>query len=333
MKILFIYRNPAMGFSIGKVFKSIEEEMAKYLTVDSIELPCSDYSLGSLLCNIKAARNAIKKKKYDIVHITGSEHYLLPFLRKYKTVVTVHDLGFYTNNKLGLRTISKYLFWIRTLPLANYITFISEKSECEALKLVDLKPNHYGVIPNPVNSEYVPSPKKINTNYPIILHVGTSENKNLDSTIIALKGFPCRLRIVGKLTDSQKLVLKLYGIDYENVYDLTDADILQEYINCDFVNFPSLYEGFGMPIIEGQAIGRPVLTSCISPMKEVANGSAIIIDPTKPKEIRKGYEIMGKESDSFIQRGLKNVERFALDKITKQYLEVYKNIFKNIDVK
>ena len=244
-------------------------------------------------------------------------------------MVTVHDLGFYTNNKLGLRTIPKFLFWIRTLPLANYVTFISGKSEREALKLVNLKPNHYGVIANPVNSEYVPSPKAINNNYPIILHVGTRENKNLDSTIIALKGFRCRLRIIGKLTDSQKLVLKLYGIDYENVYDLTDADILREYINCDYVNFPSLYEGFGMPIIEGQAVGRPVLTSSISPMEEVANGSAILIDPTNPKEIRRGYEIMSKEANSLIERGLKNVERFALDKITKQYLDVYKIIFKN----
>ena len=329
MKILFINRNHRMGFSIGKVFKPIVEEMRQYGYVDCIELPCSDYSLRSLWYNIKAARNAVKKEKYDIVHITGSEHYLLPFLRKYNTVVTVHDLGFYTNNKLGLRTIPKFLFWIRTLSLANYVTFISGKSEREALKLVNLKPNHYGVIANPVNSEYVPSPKTINNNYPIILHVGTSENKNLDSTIIALKGFRCRLRIIGKLTDSQKLVLKLYGIDYENVYDLTDADILREYINCDYVNFPSLYEGFGMPIIEGQAVGRPVLTSSISPMEEVANGSSILIDPTNPKEIRRGYEIMSKEANSLIERGLKNVERFALDKITKQYLDVYKIILKN----
>ena len=94
-----------------EVFKPIEEEMGKYNNVDSIELPCSDYSLKSLWYNIKAARNAVKKEKYDIVHITGSEHYLLPFLRKYNTVVTVHDLGFYTNKKLGLRTIPKYLFW------------------------------------------------------------------------------------------------------------------------------------------------------------------------------------------------------------------------------
>lgn len=71
------------------------------------------------------------------------------------------------------------------------------------------------------------------------------------------------------------------------------------------------------------------LTSSISPMEEVANESAILIDPTNPKEIRRGYEIMSKEANSLIERGLKNVERFALDKITKQYLDVYKIILKN----
>ena len=329
MKILFINRNHRMGFSIGKVFKPIVEEMRQYGHVDCIELPCSDYSLKSLWHNIKAARNAVKKEKYDIVHITGSEHYLLPFLRKYNTVVTVHDLGIYTNKKLGLRTIPKYLFWIRTLPLANYVTFISDKSEREALKLVKLRDGKHSTVLNPVGKEFVPYPKTINTDCPVILHVGTKENKNLESAAIALKGFPCKMRIVGNLTEEQRLVLKLYGIHYEQVSNLTDKEILQEYTNCDYVNFPSLYEGFGMPIIEGQAIGRPVLTSNLSPMKEVANGAAIIVDPTKPEDIRRGYDEMRQQADELVERGFVNVKRFALDKITRQYFEIYKQTTNN----
>ena len=290
MNILFINRNPQMGFSIGKVFKPIEQEMRKYGEVESVELPCANYSPRSMWRNIKAAQMAVKRKHYDIVHITGAEHYLLPFLRKEKTVVTVHDLGFFTNHKFGLRAIKKYFLWIRTLPLASYATFISEKSEKEALRLVKLRDGKHSTVLNPVGSEFVPYPKAINTSCPVILHVGTKENKNLESTAIALKGFPCKLRIVGNLTEGQKLVLKLYGIDYEQVSNLSDEEILQEYINCDYVNFPSLYEGFGMPIIEGQAIGRPVLTSNLSPMKEVANGAAMIVDPTKPEDIRRGYD-------------------------------------------
>lgn len=326
MKILFIYRNPRMGFSIGKVFKPIEEEMRKYGEVDSIELPCANYSPRSMWHNIKTAKEAVRKKHYDVVHITGAEHYLLPFLRKEKTVMTVHDLGFFTNHKFGLRAIKKYILWIRTLPLATYVTFISEKSEKETLKLVKLENGRHSTVLNPVGSEFIPYPKTINTECPVILHVGTKENKNLDSTAIALKGFPCKLQIVGSLTEEQQLVLKLYSINYEQVSNLTDEEILQEYINCDYVNFPSLYEGFGMPIIEGQAIGRPVLTSNISPMKEVANGAAMIVDPTKPEAIRRGYEEMKQQVETLVERGFENVKRFALDKITRQYFDIYKQI-------
>ncbi len=323
MKILFINRNPRMGFSIGKVFKPIEQEMRKYGEVDSIELPCANYSLRSMWRNIQAARSAVREKHYDIVHITGAEHYLLPFLRKENTVMTVHDLGFFTNHKFGLRAIKKYFLWIRTLPMASYVTFISEKSEREALRLVHLKDGRHSTVLNPVGSEFVSYPKEINAACPVILHVGTKENKNLESTVIALKGFPCKLRIVGELTEGQRMTLQLYGIEYEQVSNLTDEEILQEYINCDYVNFPSLYEGFGMPIIEGQSIGRPVLTSNLSPMLEVANGAAVIVDPTKPEDIRRGYEEMGSRVDELVAKGYENVKRFALDKITKQFYDVY----------
>lgn len=326
MKILFINRNPRMGFSIGKVFKPIEEEMRKYGDVDSIELPSANYSPRSMWRNIKTAKEAVRRKQYDIVHITGAEHYLLPFLRKEKTVMTVHDLGFFTNHKFGLRAIKKYFLWIRTLPFASYVTFISEKSEKEALNLVKLKDGRHSIVLNPVGSEFIPYPKAVNTDCPVILHIGTKENKNLESTAIALKGYPCKLQIVGNLTEGQQLVLKLYGINYAQVSNLTDEEILQEYINCDYVNFPSLYEGFGMPIIEGQAIGRPVLTSNISPMKEVANGAAMIVDPTKPEAIRRGYEEIKQQVETLVERGFENVKRFALDKITRQYFDIYKQI-------
>ena len=122
MRILYIYRHPDMGFSIGKVFKPIEEEMKKYAEVDSVYLPCSNYQPKSLWKNIRAARKAVSQKRYDIIHITGAEHYLIPFLNRYITVVTVHDLGFYTNHKRSLRTICEYLTVVETLEVVVYAT-------------------------------------------------------------------------------------------------------------------------------------------------------------------------------------------------------------------
>ena len=142
MKVLFIYRNPNLGYSIGKVFKPIEEEMRKYAEVDCVYLPVANYKPVGFVKNIRAARAAVAKKHYDIVHITGAEHYLLPFLRKERTVMTVHDLGFYTNQPFGLRKIWKYCLWIKTLKYAGVVTFISEKSQREAERFVRFKPGH-----------------------------------------------------------------------------------------------------------------------------------------------------------------------------------------------
>ena len=110
-----------MGFSIGKVFRPIEEEMKKYAEVDSIYMPTSQYSLNSIWQNIKTTRKAINSKKYDIVHITGTEHYLIPFLLGEKVVVTVHDLGHY----FDIHGLKKILFWIMqifSLKFAKAIT-------------------------------------------------------------------------------------------------------------------------------------------------------------------------------------------------------------------
>lgn len=326
MNVLYIYRHPDMGYSIGKVFRPIEEKMKKHADVDSIYMPIPNYSLKGLWENIRYTLKHCKKNKYDVIHITGTEHYLLPFLRNKKTVITVHDLGFYTNNKLNIRNILKYSLWIKTLSLASHVTFISEKSKNEALRLVSLKEGKYSVIMNPVGKEFTAQLKDINKSCPTILHIGTGSHKNIESTAIALKGFPCKLRIVGKLTDKQKFVLNLYNINYECVSNLTDEEILQEYINCDAVNFPSLYEGFGMPIIEGQSIGRPVLTSNLSPMKEVAADAAVLVDPTCPKSIRKGYETLLKDSEKYTEKGFENIKRFALSQISKEYFEIYNKI-------
>ena len=195
------------------------------------------------------------------MHITGAEHYLLPFLRNVKTVVTIHDLGFFVNNRLSYRSIIKYLLFIKTLPLASYLTFISEKSKIEALRFVKLQNDRYSVILNPVSTEFIACPKNVNKKYPVILHIGTGSNKNIESTAIALKDFPCKLIIVGKLSEGQKFILDLYHTDYECMHNLTDNEILDLYKFCDVVNFPSLYEGFGIPPLEAMACERPTIVA------------------------------------------------------------------------
>ena len=105
--------------------------------------------------------------------------------------------------------------------------------------------------------------------------------------------------------------------------------MLHEYQNCDIVNFPSIYEGFGMPIIEGQAVGRCVVTSNIAPMTEIADDSALFVNPNSIDEIRRAYTRIISDSDlrkSLIAKGQKNIERFKLEKICSDYMNLYKQL-------
>lgn len=315
-----------MGISIGKVFRPIEQEMKKYAEVDSIYLPSSNYSIKGLGKNILYAQKAIKKKEYDIVHITGTENYLLPILRKKNIIVTVHDIGSFLNNKNKLTSYIKKELFISTLKYAKIVTFISEASQTETLQHVSIKNNCSIVIHNPVRRNCLYSPKRFNEKKPYILHIGTFPNKNLFNTILAVKDLNCKLSIIGPLTIEESVLLKESNIEYCNKVNISDDELYEEYKNCDIVNFPSLYEGFGMPIIEGQSVGRVVITSNLSPMKDIAKDSAILVNPLEPNSILEGYKEAIINHSIYIERGLENIKRFDLGKITLQYLKAYQSI-------
>ena len=329
MKILYIYRHPDLGFSIGKVFKPIAEEMKKYAEVDSIYLPVPNYSLKGLWKNIRYAQKYCKRKEYDIIHITGTEHYLRPFLLGKKVIVTVHDLGHFLHLK-GIRRWKYWLMQVAVLKFADAITCISSKTLHELQPHISIPRERVSIIPNAVDDNYTFCPKEFHTDCPTILHIGTRKSKNLRNSILALKDFKCKLRIVGKLEKTDIDLLQTHNIDYSIVHDLSDAEILQEYQKADIINFPSLYEGFGMPIIEGQAIGRLVITSDIEPMKSVAGNGAILCNPYDIHSIRSAYTKGVNDEyyrDCMIKKGIENAKHFALSDIALKYFTIYKKLF------
>lgn len=92
------------------------------------------------------------------------------------------------------------------------------------------------------------------------------------------------------------------------------------------MNFPSLYEGFGMPILEGQTIGRVVITSDISPMKDIAKDTAILVNPTDVNSIRNGYKRAIELHKLYVERGYKNIKRFSVETIVNEYKKIYELI-------
>ena len=301
--------------------------MRKYAEVDSIYMPCSTASPLSILRNCWCTFSKAIKGHYDVIHITGDVHYLTYALWMFRNVVvTVHDIGHLVHTHKYFKR--KFLYFLSVIPLkfATCITFISEKTKDEVTGIIDLHKQCIQIIPNPISKRFSFFKKSMNTKSPIVLHIGTGENKNLINSIEALKDMNCELRIIGRLNNRQLEALNKSGIHYTNSYNLNNEEIIQEYINCDIVNFPSYYEGFGMPIIEGQAIGRVVVTSNISPMKDISNGSCVIVDPFNIKSIKRGYIEAINNNDYYVRNGLVNVKRFAVNTIANKYIDLYRTM-------
>jgi glycosyltransferase involved in cell wall biosynthesis len=105
--------------------------------------------------------------------------------------------------------------------------------------------------------------------------------------------------------------------------------MLQAYDQADMVVFVSLAEGFGMPIIEAQAMGRPVIVGNLSPMKEIAGADALTVDPFDTEAIRNAIRQVvedGPARQRIIVAGLENVKRFSAEAVAGQYARLYRSV-------
>ncbi|MDF4221143.1 glycosyltransferase family 1 protein [Maribacter sp. M208] len=325
MKITYFFRHPKVGHSIHRVFRTILPELKKSYEMDIYDIP----NIGSMPWDVMSNLwfTLKKRQKSNIQHVTGHVHEVLLALIGFKTVLTIHDLVFLDNVKNPIKRMYKWLFWFYfPIKIADKIVCISEQTKQNILSKINT--NKLIVIHNAVDPIFEFHKKSFNQEKPRILHIGTGWNKNLDRTIEALKDIPCHLNIIGKLQKTQIELLELHKIEYSNDKNLTDLEIRDAYIACDIVNFPSIYEGFGMPVVEGQKTGRVVITSKIEPLIEVSNGAVAYVNPSDIESIREAYMkvIFQKEyREQIIENGLKNIERFSVQFIAQKYKELYQS--------
>ena len=266
----------------------------------------------------------------DLNHISGDINFISIFLNKRKTINTIHDC--YSMKRLTNFKKIIYLFlWIK-IPFLKSKKIItgSHKTKEELLNYFkNDNENKIKVINNFISENFIKSPKKKINKIPKILIIGTSKNKNIYNIIKSLKKIKCEVIIIGKLSNEIESLLKKNLINFKNFNSLPQRKIVQFYINSDILLYPSTYEGFGLPILEAQSVGRAVVTSNLEPMKFVAGKGALLVNPKNIKQISKAIQKILLNNEfrlTLIQKGYDNVKRFTKDKILKKHLEIYKEI-------
>lgn len=327
VNVTFHQRKPRAGsdHSVENVFVDVRQSLDGKVNSRTVICPFESRGVLRRLANMASAT----LRQGDVNHVTGDVNYIGIFLPRSRTVQTILDCR-HLMRSTGIRHLILKTLWV-TLPIRNcaYVTVISDSTRKELLRHVKCDPTKVSVIPVGVSPRFKSTPKVFNKKAPVVLQLGTAKNKNVSRLVGALKGTECRLEVVGKWDPSLARDLSRAEIPHRFRSGLSSDEIVQCYQDADIVTLVSTLEGFGMPIVEAQAVGRVVVASNVSSMPEVAGDAACLVAPLDVGAIRAGIRKVIDDDhyrEDLIRRGFENVKRFDPDQIAQKYLALYNRV-------
>jgi glycosyltransferase involved in cell wall biosynthesis len=322
-------RHRGLFWSIEELFSNIVSGLPKWVKASGASAPRGGANPWTIVANLLWAASL---RDCDVIHQTGDIHYAVLGIWRCPVVLTIHDLRFIEESR-GLKRLLFWWWWLYLPCLrANRVTVISEFTKCRLMAVCRVNPRKVQVIPNCVSAEFESAPRPWPADMPLILLVGTTENKNLTRVVEACSGFDVRLCILGTPTETQQKQLAGQRVEYVVHQRLSRQEVVALYQSCDLVCFVSTYEGFGIPILEGQAVGRPVLTSNLSPMSDVAGEGALKVDPFDVAAIRAGMQCLLTQPElreDLLKKGFENVKKYSASAIAAQYSALYREVLEN----
>ena len=294
-------------------------------------------------------------EKYDLIHFPFFDLFTrsLPLNFSKPFVVTIPDLipiQFPKHYPPGLRGKANYWFQKQALKKARGIIAISETVKKDVEKILKINPEKvFATLLAPsdiyikINDQKQLNAIKQKYNLPdeFALYVGNVNwNKNILNMAEACIKSGKNLVIIGSsffdktnLNHPEKKSFKTFLEKYEDcklirIIDFVPNEELVSIMNlATCLVFASYYEGFGLPILEAQSCGLPVITSNVSATAEISGNSVLLVNPENPDEISKAINTLFNsetERKKLIEKGFQNVKNFSWEKTAKQTVEVYK---------
>jgi len=287
------------------------------------------------------------RDRLDLFHAT---HYVIPPLARARAVVTIHDIIHvlypqFLPNRVAL--LYARVMIRRALRRADRIITVSYNSKRDLVDYFGIAPARVDVIYNGVAGRFRPDvpeaerdrvASKFHLPHPYLLFLGGEKpHKNVRNVLRAFaearreRSLPHALVLAGPMPKNRSRVEALIsaldlGPRVVRPGVVPEEDLPGLYTGADAFLYPTLYEGFGLPVAEAMACGVPVLTSSTSALQEIAGGYAYLVDPMDVDAIARGIADLATDPNrrgEFAELGLRRAADFSWEHAAEQTLRVY----------
>lgn len=331
------------------VFHNSDEFSGKFHNAKEIFLKTKN----KLIWDYVELPRALKKNKIDICIFPKN---VVPFNVKCKSIVIIHDLLHIKDPKVYKWFDSLYMRLLIPFSVkkADKIVTDSKSTSNDLIELTGATKENVSVIYLAADDKYHPLNdsneensnvlKKYNLKLPYLLYIGSlSPRKNIPFLIKAFEEFMkannIDIQLVlagGKSWKDEEIHQTISKSPYRENIILTgfvdDDDLPYIYNQAEVFIYPSLYEGFGIPILEAMASGCPVLTSNTSSPPEVAGDAVLYFDPTNINDLVQNISKVVNNNElqtDLIEKGLKRVKEFSWKKTAQSIVLIYDEIYKS----